>query len=175
MRRFHTCVCSTLHLPLEERRFIETIIADSRAGRSVIARTDLSIMAMHDGYMIHVGVVADHADRPANVPATLWTLLGRACDEGATWLEFDREEMPRADLPVYPDDPPPDATGPAIAIRCEACGSAEVIRDALAYWDEGAQAWMLGSIFDAAFCNACEADTTLVETPLVVSAPEAAL
>ena len=174
MRRFHTCVCSTLHLPVEERRFIEDLIADSRAGRSVIARTDLSIVALHDGYMIHVGVVDDHTDRPANGPATLWTLLGRAWDEGATWLEFDREELPRADLPLYPDDPPPDAPGPGVAIRCQACGSADVMRDAWARWDAGTQAWTLGSVFDAAFCNACEADATLVQTSLAASAPEAA-
>ncbi|MDJ0276290.1 hypothetical protein QLH51_05695 [Sphingomonas sp. 2R-10] len=165
MLRFHTCVCSTLHLPGEERRLIESLVAMSREGQSLIEYTDLTIVPHHDGYMIHVGVVEDRADRPANVPAALWQLLGRACEEGASWLSFDREELPCSDLPVYPDDSLPDPVS-AIGIRCEACGSADVERDAWAQWNEPAQAWTLGSVFDAAFCNVCEADATLIETPL---------
>jgi hypothetical protein len=41
------------------------------------------------------------------------------------------------------------------------------MRDAWAQWDENAQRWTLGSVFDAAFCNHCEADTSLAEVPLV--------
>ena len=174
MRRFHTCICSIAHLPVAERRFIENLIADSRAGRSIVARTDLSIVPHHDGYMIHVGVLEDHADRPISIPPVLWQLLGIACEEGATWLSFDREEAPRPDLPVYPDDPPSAATARSIAIQCEQCGSADVMRDAWARWDPATQAWTLGTVFDAAFCNACEADATLVKAPLAPLSMETA-
>lgn len=167
MRRFHTCVCSTLHLPPGERRFIERLIAASRAGQSMIEHTDLTIVSHHDGYMVHVGVLEDHADRPAGVPPTLWRLLDLAFEEGASWLSFDREELPSPGVPTYADDPPPAiGTSGAVAVRCRTCGSGDVIRDAWARWDEAMQAWTLGSTFDAAFCNACEADAALVETAL---------
>jgi hypothetical protein len=53
-----------------------------------------------------------------------------------------------------------------ITIRCSACGSAEVMRDAWARWDDDAQDWALGAVFDAAFCEACEKDATLSQQPL---------
>ncbi len=167
MRRFHTCVCSILHLPPYERRFIEGLIAISRARRRVSEHTDLSIVSHHDGYMIHVGVVEDHAVRPINVPPVLWKLLALALEEGASWLSFDREELPCAGLATYPEDPPPviGDTAP-ITIHCKACGGTDVMRDASACWDQAAQAWTLGSVFDAAFCNACEADASLIEMPI---------
>jgi hypothetical protein len=56
---------------------------------------------------------------------------------------------------------------PTLALRCRICGSDNVMRDAWAQWDENAQRWTLGSVFDAAFCNHCEADTSLAEVPLV--------
>lgn len=55
---------------------------------------------------------------------------------------------------------------PSMAMHCRICGSDDVMRDAWAQWDENAQQWALGSMFDAAFCNLCEADTSLVEVPL---------
>lgn len=174
MRRFHTCVCSTLHLPVEERRFIEDLIAARREGRSVGLHTDLTIVPHHDGYMIHVGILEDHADRPANVPSVLWNLLGHAVDEGASWLSFDREEIPCSGLATYPDDPPPASAAPARTIRCKACGGAAFMRDAWARWDEAAQAWALGEVYDEAFCEICEADATLVEVPIAAPALEQA-
>ncbi len=125
--------------------------------------------------MIHVGVLEDHADRPANVPVNLWRLLGLAYEEGASWLSFDREEVPCPGLTTYPDDPPPEVDGvPARAIRCQACGGAAVMRDAWARWDEASQAWVLGDVYDAAFCEICEADATLVEVPIAAPALEQA-
>jgi hypothetical protein len=47
-------------------------------------------------------------------------------------------------------------------VRCASCGSADVMRDAWACWDDHTQDWVLGSVFDAAFCEVCENDTTLV-------------
>lgn len=138
MRHFHTCVCSTLHLPADERRFIERLIESSRVGRSVIGHTDLTIVPRHDGYMLHVGVTEDHAICPDGVPPVLWRLLHLAADEGASWLSFDAEELRQSDLPDYPDDPPADAGGSSVAVRCQACGSLDVMRDAWARWDAAA-------------------------------------
>ena len=59
-----------------------------------------------------------------------------------------------------------------ISIRCRHCGSADVVRDASAEWDDTQQDWVLASVFDAAYCNLCEADTSLDEVPL--DAPPAA-
>ena len=49
---------------------------------------------------------------------------------------------------------------------CEACGSTLVTRDAWAEWDEDAQDWVLGVIYDYAFCHTCQADAHLQEKPL---------
>lgn len=40
------------------------------------------------------------------------------------------------------------------------------MRDAWAVWDDATQAWTLGAVFDAAYCDACETDATLIEQPL---------
>ncbi|MEN2790235.1 hypothetical protein ABC974_11410 [Sphingomonas oligophenolica] len=53
-----------------------------------------------------------------------------------------------------------------ITIRCGNCGGDNVMRDAWATWDDASQSWVLGNVFDAAFCNDCEADATLVERPI---------
>lgn len=58
---------------------------------------------------------------------------------------------------------------PRITIRCAACGSDNVMRDASARWDDASQSWFLGEVFDAAFCDSCECDASLVELPLPTS------
>lgn len=55
---------------------------------------------------------------------------------------------------------------PGITITCAACGSSDIMRDAWAVWDDATQTWVLGAVFDAAYCDACETDATLIETPL---------
>lgn len=54
-----------------------------------------------------------------------------------------------------------------INIVCESCGSANVVRDAYAEWDTEDQTWVLGSVYDDAFCNECEAGRALEEVPYV--------
>jgi hypothetical protein len=49
---------------------------------------------------------------------------------------------------------------------CERCGSTQVTRDAWAEWREEAQEWVLGMVFDHAFCHACEKKTRVAERPL---------
>jgi hypothetical protein len=48
---------------------------------------------------------------------------------------------------------------------CATCGSENVRRDAWAEWDTDSQQWELASIYDHAFCFACDAETHLVEQP----------
>ncbi|MDQ2893146.1 MAG: hypothetical protein M3R64_08690 [Pseudomonadota bacterium] len=50
-----------------------------------------------------------------------------------------------------------------IDIVCGTCGSTNVSRDAWASWDKATQDWVLGAVFDAAFCHDCEAERSLEE------------
>ncbi|MET3436046.1 hypothetical protein [Sphingomonas sp. 1185] len=174
MRRFHTCVCSMLHLPAEERNVIEDLIDDSRAGYSILNRTDLTIVLHHDGYMIHVGVVEDHSRRPETIPPVLWRLLGQALEEGASWLSLDREEIPCRSLSVYPEEGQSGQPN-RIAIRCRDCGGGDVVRDAWTTWDETTQAWKLGDTYDPVFCNSCDRYVVPLEVPLVAPSAELAI
>jgi hypothetical protein len=60
----------------------------------------------------------------------------------------------------------PAPAAPRVTIRCSRCQSTDVMRDAWAVWDDDAQAWELGTVFDAGHCDACEGDARLVEQPL---------
>lgn len=55
---------------------------------------------------------------------------------------------------------------PKLRIVCEKCGSTRVTRDAWAEWDEAGQDWVLGAVYDYAFCHRCEAETHIEELPL---------
>ena len=44
---------------------------------------------------------------------------------------------------------------------CSSCGSDEVFGDAWASWDEAKQEWVLENIYDNAYCNICEHETSL--------------
>jgi hypothetical protein len=52
------------------------------------------------------------------------------------------------------------------SMHCSQCGGEDVMRDAWATWDVTSQTWVLGEVFDYAFCADCEADATIVERPL---------
>ena len=45
---------------------------------------------------------------------------------------------------------------------CRQCGSASVMRDAWAVWDDTIQRWTLGAVFDAARCDGCDKETSLI-------------
>ena len=49
---------------------------------------------------------------------------------------------------------------------CEECGSELVTRDAWAEWEVGQQEWVLGAIFDYAYCHKCEGDAHIHEVPI---------
>jgi hypothetical protein len=55
----------------------------------------------------------------------------------------------------------------AVRIKCADCGTTDVTRDAWAAWDEVAQAWVLGAIFDDGFCHRCEREASLAEEPVL--------
>lgn len=52
---------------------------------------------------------------------------------------------------------------PIIRIVCSWCGSTDVSRDAWAAWNVARQDWVLSSVFDAGFCQACECERGLKE------------
>ena len=46
---------------------------------------------------------------------------------------------------------------------CGWCGSDQVTRDAWAEWDVAARRWVLGAVFDDAYCHRCEAERSIEE------------
>lgn len=58
---------------------------------------------------------------------------------------------------------PAAAGGPRIDMVCAHCGSSNVRRDAWAEWSLDDQDWVLGQVFDMAYCEACECETSLIE------------
>ncbi|OAN58669.1 DUF5983 family protein [Sphingobium sp. TCM1] len=186
MRRFPVCACSTAHLPLAERDTIEGLIrnAPRKGGRIMVDHPLLSIEPHQYGFWIHLGLLDDWPERPDELSPEIWALLTHARKTGANWIGFDRDEPPCERFPVFPEitevapkesgDPAaPVATANRVAgkttVRCASCGSADVMRDAWACWDDDTQDWVLGSVFDAAFCETCENDTTLVVNTLEIT------
>jgi hypothetical protein len=55
---------------------------------------------------------------------------------------------------------------PRIQIVCGTCGSTDVSRDAWGVWDFAAQEWVLRTVFDYAFCHACDGETRLEEVSI---------
>lgn len=71
-------------------------------------------------------------------------------------------------------DQPPLA--PRHVYICNLCGSDQVTRDAWAEWDAVAQGWVLGALFDHAYCHRCLGSARLEQVTLTssstFSAPE---
>ncbi len=55
-------------------------------------------------------------------------------------------------------------TRETVHMVCEHCGSQEVTRDAWAEWDVDSQRWILGTVFDYAFCHLCKSGATIEVT-----------
>ena len=51
-------------------------------------------------------------------------------------------------------------------MACATCGSPQVTRDAWAEWDEDAQAWRLGAMFEQAWCHRCQRRAQLEQRAL---------
>ncbi|GBH32844.1 DUF5983 family protein [Sphingobium xenophagum] len=143
MRRFPVCACSTAHLPRAEHDAIDLLIrhAPRRSGRIIVDHPILTIEAHQYGFWVHLGFMDDWPERPDRLSPEFWALLADARKAGANWLSFDRDEPPSDRFPVFAAVQG-EATGDAgesvnaatpagkITIRCSACGSAEVMRDA---------------------------------------------
>lgn len=69
---------------------------------------------------------------------------------------------PRILMPKAPET----AAKQKLQIVCKCCGSEDVMRDAWAEWDVDAQAWVLKSVFDAAYCESCDGEARLMEVPV---------
>jgi hypothetical protein len=52
-----------------------------------------------------------------------------------------------------------------VRMVCRDCGGEDVTREAWAVWDVGAQEWVLGAVFDHAFCHRCMIAAQLEEAP----------
>jgi Zn finger protein HypA/HybF involved in hydrogenase expression len=50
-----------------------------------------------------------------------------------------------------------------LKMSCKNCGLENVLRDAWAEWDSETQQWVLSNVFDHAYCDNCESDTTILE------------
>ena len=64
--------------------------------------------------------------------------------------------------PPFPPQP--------ITIHCETCGSENVRRDASVEWNSELQTWEVVVVYDAADCEDCGGETTLIEKPIVAGA-----
>jgi hypothetical protein len=51
----------------------------------------------------------------------------------------------------------------AVDYICNQCGGNSVTRDAWAEWDAEEQDWVLGAVYDYAFCHDCQEETRLEE------------
>jgi hypothetical protein len=54
----------------------------------------------------------------------------------------------------------------AIDIVCNMCGGKNVTRDAWSNWEGQDQDWVLGAVFDYAYCHDCDEETRLEEVEL---------
>ena len=54
-----------------------------------------------------------------------------------------------------------------IMVCCATCGGENVVRDAAALWNPVGQVWVLGDVYDEAYCDDCECDVAIVERTLV--------
>lgn len=58
-----------------------------------------------------------------------------------------------------------DTEAVKVRIICGTCGSENVSRDAWGDWDVATQRWVLRTVFDYAYCHACDCETRLEERP----------
>ena len=79
----------------------------------------------------------------------------------------DALERMRAALRAMPDLHPfaHGESAPRVRMICSHCKGSNVMRDAWARWDEDAQCWSLGDVYDHAHCEDCDGDTRIEEGP----------
>jgi hypothetical protein len=106
------------------------------------------------------------ADVPEPAPGpTRREILGAAALAGAA-LSASSLAASAAPAEAAPPAAAPAAAPPAaprIEIVCRQCGGNAVARDAWAEWDVATQAWVLGAVFDYAYCHDCDGEAKLDE------------
>lgn len=106
MRRSALLVCSTVHLPVAERRRIDGLIAIAPRGadgRVEVGHADLVIEPYAYGFFVHTCVVGCGSERPDDISAEFWAILTQAFDSDVSWVLFDRDEPVAAHLPIFLD------------------------------------------------------------------------
>ena len=53
-----------------------------------------------------------------------------------------------------------------VRMVCGKCSSEQVTRDAWAEWDAAIQQWVLGALFDYAYCHRCQAPARIDGAPV---------
>lgn len=109
MRQSALYVCSTIHLPVDERRHIDQLIAASPRGpdgRVSVDHPDLVIEPYAYGFFVHTSIVGCGGEAP-DISPELWTILVDAFEGDASWVLFDRDEPAVTYLPVFPDPDDP--------------------------------------------------------------------
>jgi hypothetical protein len=111
MRRSALIVCSTAHLPVAERRHIDTLIAAAPRGddgRVQVGHLDLVIEPYAYGFFVHTSIVGCGGEQPDDISPQFWAILTLAFDSDVSWVLFDRDEPLSPDLPVFPDPEHPE-------------------------------------------------------------------
>jgi hypothetical protein len=70
-----------------------------------------------------------------------------------------------------PASPAPAPAHDSVEMVCRSCGGTAVTRDAWAEWDAAGQQWVLGSVFDYAYCHDCDEETQIEEVDLASLEP----
>lgn len=183
MRLQSVCVCSVIHLPVEDRERLSALLSAWQrcSDPEHVERRVLPAEQQASAFSIDLGLFDDHPGRPDDISTQMWALMLHARRMGAHRLRFDSAEPPLARFPVFapeekeeerdedsktPFAPENDQPSRPVTMRCSVCKSDAVMRDAWAVWDESTQQWVLGAVFDDAFCETCEADALVVAQPL---------
>jgi hypothetical protein len=104
------------------------------------------------------------ADDPRGGDPTRREVLGAGAASAVAALVA--RETPASAAPAPEPVPSASPRGPpSIDIVCRECGGNNVSRDAWAEWDVASQQWMLGSVFDHAYCHDCGEKASLDEVP----------
>ncbi|MDR2856550.1 MAG: hypothetical protein LBV50_01730 [Novosphingobium sp.] len=58
----------------------------------------------------------------------------------------------------------------AVRMVCGKCRSEQVTRDAWAEWNPAGQQWVLGAVFDYAYCHRCQGPAPVATVPVELPA-----
>lgn len=76
-----------------------------------------------------------------------------------------------AEGPTGPDTDPASPAQVRVRPICPKCGSADIVKDASAQWDEENQCWSLSGTYDGETCQACDAEGDDLSTFMPIEPP----